>query len=443
MPMSWTKVGEFYGLKKPFNFNVAIPFLLNGCMLILVLVVCAFLFWNGALNIGTARFYFFLYITCLLVIAAVFSRARRLSYPILCWCTIELGLALGSNILAKHKAVPSLFPENVTRTDDLSFMYHPLLQTVPRPNFHYTDHLDFAGIEDNAKASGIDVASLQGQELEVVHNSLGLRGKELTADDLAKNLIFVYGGSTTYDVGITQGETWVERLQSDLDDKYTILNLGVPAHTTVEHLIQTAFYQDIVGKKPVCAIYYVGWNDTDEAHIEHMDSAYADSNLLRNAERRPRISLSKYSPLLFLANGLAVSRFDTVPLPPQRMRKVLVAGSDPRLEAIFTEHIKTIVAINAARGIRTIFIGQIFNRNWPANVPETYVPLVRGQDLIPLLERLKSIAQNTAPSAGAKYIDAGNTNFVGSDFVDSVHFSASGAKKFAALVSGDIDDSCR
>src|SRR5262249_37122886 len=160
--------------------------------------------------------------------------------------------SLGTSLCPRDQAIINPWIE--------AFIYHPLLQTVPRPNWRFTDHqLDFN--KDKATAAGIDVASLQGQERDYIHNSLGLRGKEVTKDYLAKDLIFVYGGSTTYDIGVTQGETWVEHLQSELKNKYTVVNFGIPSHSSAEHLIQTAFYQDIIKKKPVCAVYYVGWND--------------------------------------------------------------------------------------------------------------------------------------------------------------------------------------
>jgi hypothetical protein len=439
MHTSWTEVRKRYGLLPPFNFRVAIPFLLNVCLFGVIFLICAFLVLRGDLGFGTARFYFFLYLAFLLVIGAVFSTASKLSYVILLWCTIELSLAL----------LPSLLPEDdVIDADDAAqnaaFMYHPLLQSVLRPNYRYKTHLYFWGRErDSDKAAGIDVASLEGQELRFVQNSLGLRGKELTADDLAKDLIFAYGGSTTYDLGVTQGETWVEHLQSDLKNKYTILNFGVPSYSTTENLIQTAFYQNIVAKKPVCAVYYEGWNDMVEAHIEHLDSAYADFHLLRNAERRNPVSLARYSPLLHLANALAMRRFDSIPLPPKLLGQSPVAGRDERLEAIFTEHIKTIAAINEARSIKTIFIGQIFNRSWSADIPGKFLPLVRVEDIPLLVERFKLILKDAAALNGVRYIDAGIANFEGSDFVDPVHFAARGSRKFAALVSKQVGDYCQ
>ncbi len=446
MRTSWTEVRKFYGLLPPFDFRTAIPFLLSVCLLGVILLICAFLFLRGDLNFGTARFYFFLYLAFLLAIGAAFSRASKLSYVILLWCTIELGLGLGSNIVSGPRGYYSLFPQNVPVYDPSfrAYLYHPLLQSVPRPNYTYTDHLDFGDMADTAKAAGVDVASLQGQEIRLVHNSLGLRGKELTADDLAKPLIFAYGGSTTYDAAVTQGATWVERLQSDLENKYAILNWGADGHNTVGDVLKTAFYQNIVGKKPVCAVYYEGWNDMAEAHIKNLDSGYADFYLLRLARRRDPLFLAQFSPLLLLTNALALRRFDSIPLlPPKPLGQSPVAGRDERLEAVFTEHIKTIAAINKARGVKTIFIGQIYNRSWPPNVPAWFLPLVRGQDIPLLVERFKSIMKDTAASIGATYIDAGIANFRGSDFVDEVHFAARGSRKFAALVSKQIGDYCK
>jgi hypothetical protein len=444
MRTSWTEVRKFYGLLPPFNFRVAIPFLLNACVLGATVLICAFFSLRGELNFGTARFYFFLYLGVLLVVGAVFSKAAKLSYVILLWCTIELSLGLGSNIVSHPRGRQSVFPENAPiDTSVREDIYHPLLQSVPRPNYRDTYRLDFGHEAATAKAAGVDVASLEGKQITIVHNSLGLRGKELTADDLAKDLIFAYGGSTTDDGGVTQGETWVEQLQSDLKNKYTILNWGSGGHSSVEILLQTALYQYIVGKYPVCAIYYIGGNDIDEAHIKHLDGGYADFHLLRLAVRRKPFFLTQFSPSLLLAYALAARRFDSIPLAPEFLGQSPGAGRDERLEAVFADHIKTIAAINKARGIRTILIPQVYNTRWPANAPQKFLPLVRGEDM-PLLEgRFESVLKDTAAAIGVKYIDPGSANFEGSDFLDSVHFAAPGSRKFAALVSKQVGDYCK
>jgi hypothetical protein len=435
VPIKKHRLLGFYGLTRPFNFKVAIPFLLNTGILALVLLTAATLFVAKGLYLGTELFYFFVYIACALLVGALLSKIRTLSYALLCWCVIELGLAAANADLRPQNSVTEVDPF------DYAFIYHPLLQLVPRPNWHYKNHIDFRGREDEAKDGGVDMASLQGQELDFSHNSLGERGKELTPDDLAKKVILVYGGSTTYDVAVTQGETWVEHLQADLDNKYTLVNLGVVGHSTEEHLIDTAFYQSVIPKKPVCAIYYVGWNDAINAHISNLDSAYADYHLLTMAIRKPDLTIARYSPLFYLANEMAKGRFDTVPEIPNILGRPTIAGPDPRLEAIVLEHVRTIAAINNGRGTKTIFIGQIINKDWPKG-PNIWAPLVGKGGFPPLIERLNSIVKEQTASIPAKYIDAGNENFDHHDFVDYAHFAVPGARKFASRIAKEVGDYC-
>lgn len=436
MPVNRSDLREHYGLKQPFNFSVAIPFLLNLSALIVVLCVCIFRFFAGSLSLGTARFYFYGYIALLLLLAAALSRIRILSWLALAWCVTELVMAFNG----------ALLPRNIvkrTNPDDLAFIYHPLLQLVPRPSYHYTYRLNFRNVEERAKAGGIDIASLQGLEMAFDHNSLGFRGKDPTPDDLRKDLIFVYGGSTTYDSSVTQGETWTEHLQADLDNKYTVLNLGVVAHSTEEHVIETAFYQDIVQKRPVCAIYYEGWNDVINFRLDNLDSAYANYHVLTAAVRRPDYSLAGYSPMLLFLSDMFRSRFDTVPKVPKVLGRPPQAGSDPRLESVFADHIKTIAGINNSRNIKTIFIGQIINKDYPQG-PNVWAPLIKRGGFPPLIERFNSVMKSTAASMpGTKYIDAGNQEFQHSDFVDFGHFTIAGARKFAGRISAEVGSFCR
>src|SRR4030095_12428851 len=110
----------------------------------------------------------------------------------------------------------------------------------------------------------------------------GTRGKDPAGSLDGRTVVATVGGSSTYDVGAGEGDTWGDRPAGELNkgsDRYFIVNHGVPGYTTVEHLVQTAFYQDKFGKRPRCAIYYVGWNDIRNAHIDDLDPGYADFHL--------------------------------------------------------------------------------------------------------------------------------------------------------------------
>lgn len=452
--MSWTDAAKYYGLQAPYNFRVAIPLILGVFALLAVLLVCVFMFATGSLSLGTERFYFFTYIIVLLCAAATLSRVTFLSAGILIWCTLEWGLAISSSLLTRNGIGP-LFPHDYfTPTDSNSAeartMYHLLLQRVPKPN--WKGHALLGGLDKRNKDQGplknwpINWAAVEGKDFTFSHNSLGFRGAELTEDDFNRDMIFVYGGSTTYDVAVTQGETWVERLQLDLNNEFTVLNFGVSTHSTTEHLIQTAFYQSIVPKKPVCALYYVGWNDLWQAHMDNFDAAYVDYHGPTIAVRRPDLYFSRYSPALRLVTIGLTARFDTVPWPRVLLGKKPISGSDQRLEQVFSEHVSTIAAINISRDIKPVFIGQILNREFFKLAPKdsnALAPLVKNEDTWPLQERLNLVLKNAAIASGAKYIDAGIEHFIGDDFADKGHFVAAGSSKFAKLISKAVGDSCR
>jgi hypothetical protein len=448
MSAAWMQFKRLYGLQKPFDFRVATPFLMSLLLLIAVLAACAALSIGGNLLFRSERFYFFAYVATLLVFAATLSRFTAISLVIALWCTLELGLASASGAFLSYGlgGASSLLPRNVVPQPGwASSRYHPLLGFSLIPNVQRQVRFDDNN-RDAFKDWLINWAALDGKTITISHNSLGLRSRELTAGDLSKDLIFVYGGSTTYDPMVTDGETWVERLQSELDNRFTIVNLGISTHSTTEHLIHTAFYQSVVGKKPVCALYYIGWNDILNAHIANLDPAYANYHALRIAARRPEIWGAQYSPVMRLASRLARARFDSIPEPPQVYGGAPVSGSDARLERFFAEHVTTITAINRSRGIRTVFIGQILNRDIlglrPSEVSYLF-PLTRNEDVWPLQEHFNSILRSTAVSVGAGYIDAGVEKFHYNDFADWGHFVSTGSRKFATAIANDVRDYCQ
>jgi len=452
--MTWNNIKAAYGLRPPFDFKIAVPLMLSACLFAIVLILCLGLFLSRNLSVGTERFFFFIYILSLLMLAAALSKsAGGISYALMTWCLVEIGLAISSSLTSGYGVDQTYFPEDrFTQPDDPRFVYHPLLQQVPKRNVQWksvvVDPRNRSVMERFAFAANWPMAwnEFEGKEFVFSQNSFGLRGREPRENDLKKNLIFVYGGSTTYDVSVSQGETWVEQLQADLNNRYTILNFGVPAYSTTENLIQTAFYQGIVGKTPVCAIYYVGWNDIHNAHINGLDSAYADFHLPLTAVRRPDFLLAKYSPVMRLVSDVARRRFDSLPRPKEIGRNPVV-GRDDRLEDVFLEHINTIKAINESRGVKTIFVGQLLNREFLKYTPEKsnwWTPLVRNEDVWPLQEHFNHLLEGAASSSlNVKYIDTGIDNFNVNDFMDPGHFSPAGAKKFALLLSRGVDEFCR
>ena len=237
---------------------------------------------------------------------------------------VDFGWGVGSFSL-RHSTLggASLLPPD--KSEPQRFQWHALLQAVPIPSLRFTS------------ATGLAIS----------HTSEGTRGRNPVPDELAeRSVVSTFGGSTTYDIGAGEGDTWSDRLAAALDQgedkgRFFVVNHGVPGYTTVEHLIQTAFYQVKFGKKPRCAIYYVGWNDLRNAHIPNLDPAYADFDLPSQVDslkvRRVGGSNITISPVLTMlarfAAPISTPRYFVDPYGRTG------SGSDPALEAMYERNI--------------------------------------------------------------------------------------------------------
>ena len=79
------------------------------------------------------------------------------------------------------------------------FQWHPLLQAVPIPSLRLTS------------STG----------LPVQHTSQATRGKDPVGSLDGRTVVATVGGSTTYDVGAGEGDTWSDRLGEALDQGST------------------------------------------------------------------------------------------------------------------------------------------------------------------------------------------------------------------------------
>src|SRR5262249_43830274 len=261
-------------------------------------------------------------------------------------------------------------------TEPARFRWHPLLQGVPIPSLQMTSR----------------------KGVRISHTSEGTRGREPAPGELeGRSIVATVGGSTTYDIGVSEGDTWSDRLADALGrDHFYVVNHGVPGYTTAEHLIQTAFYQNKFGKAPRCAIYYVGWNDLRNAHIPHLDPGYADFHLPSQVDslRTRRVGGAEVtvSPLLTVALRGLSANVDTVRYSADPYAREPESGDDPDLEAVYRRNIEAISAVNRQRGITTIWVGQLLNRDQLSSESRYgWLPLVRDRDLWPLQQTFNAL----------------------------------------------------
>ena len=397
-----------------------------GLLGLLVLAsVAAWLFGRGELAVSGPRTDYFLYLAALLALVLVLARWPLLSGVLLVLACVEFAWGLGSWAMAPPGS-PSLLPP--ARAEPARFLWHPLLQAVPAPGLAFTS------------ATG----------LAIRHSSQGTRGRDPDPARLAASgVVATFGGSATYDIGNGEGDTWPERLDAALrGDGLVVVNHGVPGYTTAEHVLQTAFYPEKFGKLPRCAVYFVGWNDLRNSHIPKLDAGYADFHMPSQVDslkvRRVGGSNVTISPVLTVLTRLVSAEVDTVRYAKDPYALPPVAGPDAAAATIFERNVRSISALNRARGTPTIWVGQVVNPDrLTGEGLYGWLPRVRDRDLPRLLRDSNALLQRTAKALGDTYVALPEDAFGPADFVDQGHFSAAGARRFAALLAPAVREACR
>ena len=419
-----TCVLGYWGLTRPYRFDRVLCLLAAGALVVLVGSYALYCALTGELIRYTPGDSYFVYLVGLVAAGAALAPWPKLAMIPLALATIDLSLGAGSLALKKAGlAFNSVMPANYNV--DPRFEWHPLLQGVPIPSI-----------------------SVEVVGRRVSHSSERTRGRDYTAEELArKSVVAVFGGSATYDIAVGDDDTWVHRLEQRLGpDAFAVINHGVPGYSTVEHLVQTAFYADAFDVKPTCALYYVGWNDIRNAHIYDLDPAYARYHLRTMVDglqvRRYGAAYRSISPLFTVAARLLSQEMDTV--RPPDLRGAPKSGSDPELEALYRRNARSISMINRGRSIRTIWVGQILNVA-VLNDDKIYgwLPFVRNKDVWPLLSHFNEQLRAEAEALGDLYIEVDPADFTSDDFADNGHFNESGAAKFAERLASEVARACQ
>ncbi|MFO1162823.1 MAG: GDSL-type esterase/lipase family protein [Reyranellaceae bacterium] len=426
-----SRARAYFGLSLPYRFERTIIAFLAIVVAIAVGLAACWLVGIDELHADGPRAHYFLYLLTLLVLVVALLRWPWLAAALLALAVVDFGWGAGAYALRRAGvAVVPLLPAD--KAEPPRFQWHALLQAVPVPSLQLTS------------ATGLAIS----------HTSEGTRGREPAPDALSgRSVVATYGGSTTYDIAAGEGDTWSDRLAKALDGgegagRFFVVNNGVPGYSTVEHLIQTAFYQPKFGRKPRCAVYYVGWNDLRNAHIPNLDPAYADFHLPSQVDslktRRVGGAHVTLSPVLTLALRLLSASVDTVRYFADPYGRPPVEGDDPAVVALFERNVRSISAINRERGVVTIWVGQLLN---PAQLQGDgrygWLPLVRDRDLWPMQQRLNALLATTAKALGDIYVDVPIDAFGDADFVDNGHFTAAGAQRFADYLAPVVRDACR
>jgi len=254
-------------------------------------------------------------------------------------------------------------------------------------------------------------------------------------------LVYLFGGSTTYDVGNADADTWATQLSRLLGPGFSVENFGVPAFSSVENMTQSLFaFRDVV---PACAVYYEGWNDVTLSHAKGLADDYSNQQypvIVQLLALGPQPGFLERNSVLV---ALAMSAFATPP------RSLPGEGDwhekDPHLSRIYRDNIRLIAAIAHTFGVRAIFIPQILNyaRYTDDKMPGG-VPYIWPRDMKKLMGYMNEDLASAAGQSQAYFLGAPLAeNWEDSDFLDQGHFSPRGSRKFARSIADDIRRICQ
>jgi len=256
-------------------------------------------------------------------------------------------------------------------------------------------------------------------------------------------LIYVFGGSTTYDVGNRDSDTWPSQLSRLLGPDYAIENFGVPGFSSMEALGQSLFaFRDA---HVSCAVYYEGWNDLRNAHMAGLQSDYSDYEI----PYLQRALLLQSKPGFLQRNSLALTYAASllVPAPRGKPAGQISAEKDPRLSKIYQDNIGLLAAIGHNFGVTVIFIPQIVNRvALQQATPEDnrlVETFIRRQTMVRMVDFMNRDLADAAGQSHAIFLDAAEAApWSSGDFLDTVYFSAKGSVKFAETIAPDLRRIC-
>ncbi|HEY2889570.1 MAG TPA: hypothetical protein VGJ31_03045 [Dongiaceae bacterium] len=293
------------------------------------------------------------------------------------------------------------------------FEPHPLLVGIPHPS-------TFGGLSHDAMHRRTTVNEGKASEAR---------------------LIYVFGGSLAYDVGVIDSETWASDLSRLLGPRYEVQNYGVPGYGSLEAMIQSLFvFRDV---KPACAVYYEGAVDLTLAHAADLSSDYAPDH---QAQLLELLGVG-YRPSGLANNWLffqLVERAITSG-PKNRPSPIAVsAQQDMRLSQIFTDNMRLIAGIDRHFGVTPILVPQVLNYDFIETHYERWWPGIPAQAVQPMMHEMNLDLERAAKDSGAVFLDAPlNIHWESGDFLDPMHFSAVGTAKFAQVIAPGIAMNCK
>ncbi|MDQ6653915.1 MAG: GDSL-type esterase/lipase family protein [Acidobacteriota bacterium] len=292
------------------------------------------------------------------------------------------------------------------------FEAHPYLIGAGKPNAHVTH-----------------------QGVTYTHNIQGFRGKDFPAKTTKLRVVTI-GGSTTYGIGVNDDETWPAQLEHGLGEKYEVLNMGIPGHSTAEHINMLSLI--VPQYSPDILVMNVGLNDLRNIHVKNLAPDYSDYHA------------PTFSSALGLCSDGMLERFacgKLVVWSLQRLwvfprcilrRHPLEEDSSPQAEQVamqvYRRNLETLIAIAKNKELKPILVPQVLvKERFQGGRLKWWIPFVEDDQLIGYLNQYNAVTEDVARHEGVYFAaQILQQPWTKDDFADPSHLSAGGNRKFAS-----------
>ena len=294
-------------------------------------------------------------------------------------------------------------------------------------------------------------------------NSLGFRGAEPPEDFEASVTLVTVGGSTTECSFLTEGKTWPDRLQQELDANFSELwlnNAGLDGHSTFGHLALLESY--LVDLRPDVAIFLVGNNDRGRGSPNHKDRGLHRDGLDGSSLGAFVKSLAQYSDTVALTVSLLrykravdlglvyrgqvdLEALATIEPPSSEERAALETEHRTAHLPPYRERLLEIIRLSRENGIEPVFVTQP-GLYGPGVDDVTGVDLatierngIDGNSAWEILELYNDVTREIGAEHGVLVIDLARRLPKSSRFFyDLVHYTNEGATEIGTILHEDL-----
>jgi lysophospholipase L1-like esterase len=284
-------------------------------------------------------------------------------------------------------------------------------------------------------AQGIPNVSATVLGTTISHNALGFRGPEVPLDAQGKKRIVAIGGSTTYGVYVSDAETWPALLQRELGERVEVINAGIPAASTVEHIHLLATI--IPELKPDVILLHVGLNDVRSMHVRGLAPDYANfhpPSIIGNIglcpeETLPRVATIRALVIVLQRAGL----YPECSFAKRAKGTLNNAAIDLYAAGLFERNVRTLLLLAQALGARVVLIPQILVEDMIKDGSyRWWTPYIDQRFLITALSHYNRILADQAAVSGQLYASTVlDMNWQKEHFADSSHLNQVGNQEFA------------